>query len=144
FILRVSGRVPLAKPAVKLAAALEELYRLPQQETCKGIAGGEGREHEEGVGGDSEQDVDLLASDIEAEFEIVPAASHGHGVRSLEVILISVLRAGDRIAQRCVAADDQIRNALVQSERGLVLESEIAAGRVIGRLSSQEHIAEER
>ena len=51
---------PLAKPAVELAAALKELHGLAQQETGEGIAGREGSEHEEAVGGDSEQDVDLL------------------------------------------------------------------------------------
>ncbi len=61
----------------------------------------------------------------------------------MEVVLISVLRAGNRIAERRIAAHDQIRNALVQREGGLVLKSEVAARRVIHRLSGQEDIAEE-
>ena len=84
------------------------------------------------------------AVEIGAEFEIVPAAGHGDRVRSLIVVLISVLRTGDRISERCVAADDQIGNALVQSQRGLVIETEAAAGSVIGGLAVQKHIAEER
>ena len=144
FILRIPGRDPLAKPAVELAAALEELHRLPQQETGEGIAGGERSEHEEAVGGDSEQDVDLLAVQIGAEFQVMPAARHGDRVRSLIVVLISVLRPGNRIAKRRVAADDQIGNAVVESQRGLVIESQAAARRVILRLAVQKYIAEER
>src|ERR1035438_370113 len=137
-------RSPLTKPAVEVAAALEELDRLPQQETGKGIAGGERGEHEEAVSRDSESGIDLLAGKIGAELEVVPAARHSYRVRSLEVVLISVLRAGNWIAERRIAAHDQIRNALVQREGRLVLKPEVARRRVIHRLSSQEHIAENR
>ena len=90
--------IPLAKSAIELAAALEELHRLSEQEAGERIAGGERREHEETVGGNTEQHVDLLAVDIESEFQIVPAARHGERVRSLVIVLMSVLWTGNRIS----------------------------------------------
>src|SRR5580704_9422113 len=134
FVLRIAARNPLPKAAIELAAALEELHGLAQQEAGEGIAGREGSEHEEAVGGDSEEDVDLLPVELGAEFEIVAAAGHGDGVRPLIVVLIRILRAGNRISERGVTADDQIRNAFVESQSGRIIETETAARSVIDGL----------
>jgi hypothetical protein len=80
LILRIPRRDPLAQAAVEVAAALEELHRLPQQQTRKGIAGRKWREHEESVGGDSQQHVDLLAIQVGAQLQVMPAARHGDRV----------------------------------------------------------------
>src|SRR5580693_1646674 len=88
LVLRITAGDPLAKSAVELAAPLEELHGLAQQEAGEGIAGREWSEHEEAVGGNSEEGVDLLAVELGAEFEIVASAGHGDGVRALIIVLV--------------------------------------------------------
>ena len=61
FILHIARTDPFAEAAIELTAALEELHRLPQQEARERIAGWKWREHEEPVGRDAEEYIDLLA-----------------------------------------------------------------------------------
>ena len=62
----------------------------------------------------------------------------------LIVVLIRVLRTGDRIAHTRVAADDQVRWAGGETERGLVVEPECAGRRVVQPLPEDEFVPEER
>src|SRR5580704_19318006 len=66
FDLRIAAGDPLPKAAVELAAALKELHGLAQQEAGEGVAGREWCEHEESVGGDTEECVDLLPVEFSA------------------------------------------------------------------------------
>jgi hypothetical protein len=46
-----------------------------------------------------------------------------HGVRGPIIVLVSILRSENWISERRVAADDQIGNALIQSQSRLVIKS---------------------
>ena len=95
----ISGPHPLTKSAIEVASALKELHGLPQQEAGERIAGREGSEYEEPVSGNPERRIDLFTSNIGPEFQVVAATGQGDRVRSLIVVLISILRPCNRIAE---------------------------------------------
>ena len=127
-----------------MSAALKELHRLPRHKTAEGVAERKWREDEEPIGGDSEQDVDPLAPEIGAQLQAVTSACHRDRIGTLIIVLPCILGTGNRIAERCIAADDQIRDALVQTESGLITEAQAAAGRMVGGLIFHKDIAQER
>src|SRR6202012_1067973 len=105
-----------------------------------GIAGGKRREYEEAICRNAEEHIDLLAFEIGAELQIVMAVRHCDGIGALVVILMSVLRAGDGVTERCVTAHDQKGDALIQRQCGLVVEAEAAARGMVDGLSVEERV----
>ena len=61
-------------PRLKSPPPWKNCTGLAEQEAREGIAHGKWSEHEEAVGGDAEEHVDLLAVEVRAEFQVVPAA----------------------------------------------------------------------
>src|SRR6185312_10380766 len=143
LILRVNAGDPLPQAPVELTAPLEELDGLPGHEAAEGIADRKGSEHEEPVGGDAVQHVDLLAFEVSAQLHVVPPTGSRDGIRALISVLPGILRACKGIAERCIAAHDQIGSSLVQSESRLIAEAESAAGRVVRGLVFFKYIAKE-
>src|SRR5580704_4960551 len=73
----------------------------------------------------------------------MPAARHGDRIRSLVIVLGSVLRAGNRITYIGVSAHNQEWNSRISSERRWITKPQAASGRVILCVLIDEYVAKE-
>ena len=137
-VLRIQIEIVSAKAARRIAAALQEQNRLPNQEARECIVDRRRREHKESVRRDAEQHVDLIVTISAAKFEFVAAVNPGHRAGNVEIVLISVARAGDGIADGGVSADLHEWWSRCGVELGAVLKTQVGRQRVVDVLVEQD------
>ena len=104
---------------------------------------GKGGDHEESVGGNALQDVDVLVFEATAEFQLVPSTHPTQRSTVIVDILKAITRAGDGVAYCRISIDLDKRRTHRNIKTGLVGKAKIGWRSVVGAFTEEEFIAQE-
>ena len=131
-VLKKSGRIPIAKTAVKVSQSLEENLRGTQQEVGECVVcRSSGSEDKKTIRNGCLKNVYLVAPETCAEFHRVRPTEPGEIIRCFVSILGGSSRATLRAADWRVSADVEEGWTLTKGGCGIVAKSQLAWRRLV-------------